>query len=188
MPHTGPTRSLTLAQQEEIHRLRAEGLSFRNIARATGVPAATVQRYVRTPGRRDAWDLDEQPYGPDQHQLAKQALGLKYVDDTFVLSPAHDPFYSGKPAQIRDGQWYGQLWRDLGMPDGGHARRVHYKADAVGALKPDGTVYQNNDADWAYLLGASIPARSLGYLDPEAVTDRRSRGVSANVSAMPIIG
>jgi hypothetical protein len=73
----------------------------------------------------------------------------------------------------------------LGMPDGGHARRVHYRNDALGALKPDGTVYANNDADWKYLLKASAPARYLDHLDAEVVADKRSRGVSVNVEARP---
>lgn len=100
------------------------------------------------------------------------------MTDTNVLSVSRDPFYCGMPAQIRDGQWYGQLWRDLGMPDGTHTRRVHYRAgpDAMQARRPDGTPYLNNDTDWAYLVHCSGMARILGELDPEAVSDKRSGG------------
>ena len=71
------------------------------------------------------------------------------------------------------------------MPDGAHARRVHYKAgpDAMKASKPDGTPYLNNDADWQYLADASVMARILDEVDVEAMADRRSAGVSANVAA-----
>ena len=187
MPRTGRMRGLTREQHEEIHRLRDQGLSFLRIASATGIPPATVARYAGLdpdPDPRGLWDLDEQPYGPVEHALAKKALGLRRVEDTFVLSDHRDPFYAGKPAQIRDAEWYGQLWRDLGMPNGGHTRRVHYRADAVGSLKPDGTVYdRDSDRDWSYLTEASAMARYLRELDVEAMADKRSGGVSANVSA-----
>ena len=184
MPRTGRARSLTTAQHEEILRLREQGLSWNAISSATGIPASTVARYAtRDPDPRDAWDLDRQPYGPGEHALAKQALGLKSVTDTYVLSNNKDPFYAGMPAQVRDAQWFGQLWRDLGMTNGSHPRRVHYKADAMGALKPDGTPYVNNEADWQTLVAASAVARILGEVDVEAVADKRSGGVSANVWA-----
>lgn len=200
MPHGGSRPSLTREQQAELLRRREQGQSWNQIASAMAIPRSTAARYgqfdrdgrrdndrdndrTRTLDRRDAWDLDEQPYGPDQHQLARQALGLRTVKDTYVLSIGRDPFYSGTPAHTRDGQWFGQLWRDLGMPDGSHPRRVHYKADAVGTLKPDGTPYRNNKNDWAYLQAASAKARIMGLVDVEAVADRRSGGVSASVSA-----
>ena len=195
MPYTGRARSLTPEQVDEIHRLREQGLGWRRIAQATGISIPTVRRYGlglhhspgHEPGHRDpapdAWDLDQQPYGPDQHRRARQALGLTRVTDIFALSKIRDPFYCGTPAQARDAQWFGQLWRDLGMPDGTHPRRVHYKADAKGVLKPDGTRYRNNDADWEYLLTCSVMARFLDKVHVEAFTDRRSGGVSANVSA-----
>jgi hypothetical protein len=174
-------RALTAAQQDEIRSLRAQGMSLKDISDATGIPKSTVQRTVTAPDPRDAWDLDRQPYGPAEHRLAKQALGLERVADTFVLTEDADPFYSGTAAHLERARWYGQLWRDLGMPDGGHTRRVHYRAEAVGALKPDGTVYRNTNADWRYLVKASLPARYLDHLDAEAVADKRSRGVSVNV-------
>jgi hypothetical protein len=145
-------RALTSAQQDEVRRLRAQGLSWKAISDATGIPKSTVARVGQAPDPRDAWDLDVQPYGPAEHGLAKQALGLERVSDTFVLSGDADPFYCGTGRHLQGAQWYGQLWRDLGMPDGGHTRRVHYKADSVGALKPDGTRYdRDSDADWGYL-------------------------------------
>jgi len=186
MPRTGRTRSLTPEQVDEIHRLRDQGLSWNQIARATGITRSTVIRYANRdpdPDPRTAWDLDVQPVGPAEHQLAKQALGLRLVDDTYVLSRGADPFYCGMDAQVRDGRWFGRLWQRLKMPRGGHSRGLHYKADAVKAPKPDGTVYVNNDPNWNYLRDAAGPARILGYLDPEAVADKRSRGVSVNVAA-----
>ena len=187
MPHNGRVRSLTTEQVDEIRRLRSEGLGWKLIARATGIPATTVRNYALRdpdPDPRDAWDLDEQPYGPVEHGLAKVALGLSQVEDTYVLSNTRDPFYAGMPAQIRDGRWFAQLWRDLGMTGRPHPRRVHYRADAMQAAKPDGTRYVNSDADWKYLLDASITARILGLVDVEAVADNRSGGVSANVAAI----
>ena len=88
MPHIGRVRSLTPEQVDEIHRLRDQGLGWKLIARATGIPASTARRYAlrEDPDPRDAWDLDRQPYGPVEHGLAKQALGLGQVTDTYVLS------------------------------------------------------------------------------------------------------
>ena len=175
------TRALTRAQQDEVRSLRAQGLSFQDISDATGIPKSTVARTAQAPDPRDAWDLDRQPVGTAEHGLAKQALGLERVEDLYVLSEDNDPFYCGTPAHRMGGRWLGQLWRTLGIPRGGHWRRVHYKADAEKVRKPDGTVYVNNDPDWKYLLKASRWARYLGVLDPEAVADKRSAGVSVGV-------
>jgi hypothetical protein len=185
MPRDGD-RSLTREQHAEIIRLRGEGLSWNAIARATAIPRSTVVRYAAQEPQPDpstVWDLDQQPFGPEEHAAAKRALGLKSVRDLLVLSSQHDPFYCGTPAQVRDARWYGRLWRDLGMTDGDHTRQVHYLADAVGALKPDGTRYTNCEADWRMLLDASAPARYLGDLDAEVVADKRNRAVSDNVTA-----
>ena len=176
-------RALTRAQQDEVRTLRVQGLSWKAISDATGIPKSTVARVGQAPDPRGAWDLDRQPYGPAEHGLVKQALGLERVSDTYVMTEDADPFYSGTAGHLEKGQWFGQLWRDLGMPDGTHTRRVHYKANAVGALKPDGTPYLNNDRDWKYLQKASATARYLGLLDVEALTDKRSRGVSVGVEA-----
>jgi hypothetical protein len=184
--HPGQRRSLNREQHKEIIRLRGEGLGWNRISAIIGAPASTVRNYAsgyEPEPDTEPWDTDEQPYGPGEHKRAAVTLGLGGSGDLIPMSYDKDPFYAGTPAHRTGAQWFGQLWRDLGFPDGAHPRRVHYKADATGVTRPDGTVYRNCATDWGFLQKAAVWARTLGEVDVEAVGDKRGRGVAIHASA-----
>jgi hypothetical protein len=94
-----------------------------------------------------------------------------------VLSAQVDPYRLDTPSGHRDGAWAGQqLTRAFGRNRRTHWRGLHYAIVASGNIrKPDGTVYQNTDSDWTWLVGtAGKAARWLGYIDFERITDNRN--------------
>jgi len=101
--------------------------------------------------------------------------GLR-VGDLIALSEKNDPFYTGRPAEIEQAQWFADLWRRFGYGKGVHLRRVHYQAVSQDPplVKPDGTPYANTDHDWTLLVEAGKYARYLGLVDAGAFVDRRN--------------
>lgn len=94
-----------------------------------------------------------------------------------VLSPQVDPYRLDTPAGHRDGKWAAQqLAKGFGKNRHTHWRGLHYSIVARGNVrKPDGLVYQNNEADWLWLSGnAGKAARWLGYIDFERIIDARN--------------
>ena len=99
------------------------------------------------------------------------------VKDLCVLSPANDPFYTGRPAELKAAQWFASLWERFGYTTGIHLRRVHYQVVSQDppVMRPDsGRPYQNTERDWAYLMSASKYARYLRLVEPDAFVDRRN--------------
>lgn len=124
-------------------------------------------------------------------KMAKEQ-GIK-VNDLIALSSANDPYYVGKPAQLRDAEWFADLWQRFGYGDGIHLRRVHYQAQAqdpgialpvtltwtvkdgpLAGRKQSTDVYINNEPCWAYLTKAAKYARYLGLVDAGSFVDRRN--------------
>ena len=68
------------------------------------------------------------PRGPKAHKDMARQLGIRGNSGTklIALSDGNDPFYKGTPAQIRDAQWFAEIWQRFGYRSGIHLRRVHY--------------------------------------------------------------
>ncbi len=107
-------------------------------------------------------------------QLAKER-GVS-VTELCALAPNNDPFYTGRPAEVKAAEWFADLWQRFGYTTGVHLRRVHYRAvhPPGSVLKPDGTVYENTDTSWKYLCNAGKWARYLNLVSPTAFEDRRN--------------
>jgi hypothetical protein len=98
------------------------------------------------------------------------------VSDLLALAPPNDPFYQDTPGNRRNAQWFAHLWERFDYDQGIHLRRIHYQAISQDPPleKPNGTLYENTTADWAFIQRASKAARYLGYVDPAAFVDRRN--------------
>jgi hypothetical protein len=106
--------------------------------------------------------------------VAKEA-GVR-VGDLCALAPNNDPFYTGRPSEVKAARWFADLWRRFGYTRGVHLRRVHYQIvsqDPV-VLRPDGTPYENTERCWDYLCSAGKWARYLDLVDAAAFKDKRN--------------
>ena len=93
-----------------------------------------------------------------------------------MLTPANDPFNCGGPEQVKQAQWFAAIWSKFMGERSGHLRKCHYKlvSQVEPILKPDGTAYQNTEADWQRLQTWSKFARYLGLVDPRQIVDQRN--------------
>ncbi len=90
-----------------------------------------------------------------------------------VLSSQRDPFRVDTPANHRDAQWLAEQVRDRLGDRTVHLRGLHYVL--LGSIKPDGSQYVNNEANWTWLSEkAAQAARWLGYLAFEQIIDQRN--------------
>jgi hypothetical protein len=127
--------------------------------------------------------LYRHPLGPEEHKLARRALGLDKVDDLLALSPGNDPFYQGGDTHERDAGWFKSLWDGAGALRA-HLRRIHYWALSAVTLRANGeTPHENTDAAWTLLTRSAMRARVLGLIDPETVEDRRNDPAVVNCPA-----
>ncbi len=110
--------------------------------------------------------------------------------DLVALTPQNDPFYAGTPADIRNGQWFSDLWFQFGydrMYGTVHLRRMHYQlvSQSPRVALPDGVLladpsgnktgeYYNTVACWEYLLIAAKAARYLRLVDADKIDDKRA--------------
>ncbi|HEY5985366.1 MAG TPA: zinc ribbon domain-containing protein, partial [Streptosporangiaceae bacterium] len=114
------------------------------------------------------------PWGAEETKQAARMLGLS-TDDLLVISPTVDPFYSGRPADWRDAEWFAGLWQRFGHTTGVHLRRVHYQLLSHPEVAgPGGGQYANTEACFHQLVRAGNKARDLGLVDPLAFEDRRN--------------
>ena len=98
------------------------------------------------------------------------------VTDLLALAQQNDPFYVGTPSRKRDAEWFAAtVWGQHGGP-GSHLRRIHYVliSSAMPIIKPDGTAYENTEADWQYLIRSSLSARYLNSIPFDSFVDRRN--------------
>jgi len=191
---TAISKVAAAAQRERvIAELKADpSRSDRVIAKLAGSSNTTVFRIRQelmgvnpvTQTTAGEWDTDQQPVGPEEHQVARRSMGLGRVDDLLALARDTDPFYYGTPRDWRLAGWFAGLWERHGGP-GAHVRRVHYRATQTeGELKIDGTPYLDKDKQgWADLCAGSQAARILGLVDPEELVDKRTDPVSLQVFA-----
>jgi hypothetical protein len=121
--------------------------------------------------------------GHNGHGALRSVLEIAFEESGFsrsdltVLSPQVDPYRLDTPSGHRDGKWAAQqLAKGFGKNGRTHWRGLHYSIVARGNVKkPDGTTYQNNDADWNWLsANAGKAARWLGYIDFERIKDARN--------------
>ena len=97
------------------------------------------------------------------------------VRDLLALSPPHDPFYVGSSGDLAKAKWIADIYKQMGDPEECHIRRMHYWIVGRAIIvKLDGSVYENTEEDWGYLLGASAKARYLGLIPMESIVDRRN--------------
>lgn len=112
------------------------------------------------------------------------------VKDLIALAPNNDPYYIGKPAEIRNAEWFATLWQQFGYANNIHLRRVHYRTvsqdppiqlpttltwtDKTTGQKHSTTTYQNTDRCWQFLVEAGKSARYLGLVPAEDFIDRRN--------------
>jgi hypothetical protein len=122
-------------------------------------------------------------------QIAKQAGGR--VTDLLALAPKNDPFYVGSPATVEAAKWFRDIWQRANFQGKVHFRRVHYwlvngplhpyplpspltsKDKATGKTLTF-TTYENTERCWEWLQEAGKYARYLGYVSPDAFTDRKN--------------
>src|SRR5262245_774890 len=126
----------------------------------------------------------------DYEALKAMARGIgRSVKDLLALAPGNDPFYAGVAARRRDAEWFAAIWADHGAA-GSHLRRLHYQlvSSTVPICKPDGSAYQNTEADWNTLNTASLAARYLDLVPFDGLVDRRNDEpmiFAANLEADP---
>ena len=108
-------------------------------------------------------------------ELAKEIPGVN-VGDLCALATNNDPFYVGQPAQKAAAEWFADLWQRFGYRSGVHLRRVHYQVVSQDPpmSRPDGKLYENTLASWAYLCNAGKYARYLNLVDPRSFEDHRN--------------
>ena len=106
------------------------------------------------------------------------------VTDLCALAPGNDPFYTGRPSEVKAARWFADLWHQFGYTRGVHLRRVHYRivSQDPPVSMPDGTPYENTDRCWVYLCNAGKWARYLDMVDPAAFVDRRNPEAVVNAS------
>ena len=98
------------------------------------------------------------------------------IADLCALAPNNDPFYTGRPSEVKAARWFADLWQRFGYTDGVHLRRVHYRivSQDPPVSRPDGTPYENTDRCWNYLCNAGKWARYLDLVDAAAFVDKRN--------------
>lgn len=99
------------------------------------------------------------------------------IPDLLAMASQNDPFYI-MPAQVKQAEWFAELWTRLDIPYGAHLRRIHYKLisqpEDHPVLMVDGRPYGNTEKCWQYLGAASKAARCLSLVDPTAFEDKRN--------------
>ena len=107
---------------------------------------------------------------------ASRDSGLR-LDDLTVLSAKKDPFRLDTPKGHRLAQWFkewfSQLYSSTAIV---HLRGFHYVLVSHGSVeKPDGTLYENSDDDFKWLIDeAAKAARWLGYVGFDRIKDQKN--------------
>jgi hypothetical protein len=114
----------------------------------------------------------------DYLALKELAAGTgQSVQKLLALDKKNDPFYCGTESQLRDAEWFAEIFKSFGFSDGVHLRRIHYRiiSDKGTTLRPDNRKpYENTDDCWNYLVSASKAGRYLGLVDPASFVDKRN--------------
>lgn len=130
-------------------------------------------------------------------EIRAQGLGIK-VSDLVTLAPKNDPFYAGAPAQMRDGEWFANLYNRLTATIEGsavHLRRMHYLIlelpdedrrlpVPLSTGNIDLVYYENYERCWDYLREAAKSARYLNLVPIDAFVDNRAKEVTFSFYAL----
>jgi hypothetical protein len=94
------------------------------------------------------------------------------VASLLALAPQNDPFYADMPSRKRDAERLADLWNRFRFHNA-HIRRIHYTfvSQDPKIVTPRGSVYENTDDCWKYLVSASGSARHLRFVPPAAFVD-----------------
>lgn len=105
-------------------------------------------------------------------ELAKQK-GLR-VRDLLALSEGHDPFYVGRPKEIKMAEWAATIYRIFNRKPF-HVRGLHYWAvSQPNMLSWNGEPYLNTTRCWGDVTLAVKYARYLGMIPHDAIVDRKN--------------
>lgn len=112
-------------------------------------------------------------YNQIKAEAKEQGISIK---DLCALSPGNDPFYTGRPSEIAQAEWFQAQWNDLGFSSGVHLRRMHYALVSQDPPIPrhDGRSYENTQRCWDYLCSAGKYARYLNLISPDQFIDKRN--------------
>jgi hypothetical protein len=143
---------------------------------ASGGRHGGLVRSLRLPPIQDGATVtaDRHPRGPEELKAAARELGCRSMTDLLALARKNDPFMFGGPADLRDAEWFADLWSEFGYTRGVHLRRVHYQVFSTRGRTATGEQYENTSKCWDDLNGAAKAARYLGLVDAEAFTDARN--------------
>jgi hypothetical protein len=106
-------------------------------------------------------------------QWGRDESGLSMSGLT-VLSAQRDPYRLATDAHRRNADWLAEAIEKVGIVNPIHLRGLHYRL--VGSAKlPDGSHYNNTDANWLFLSErAALAARFLGTVDFDLIQDNRN--------------
>ncbi|MBA3873379.1 MAG: hypothetical protein H0X30_29960 [Anaerolineae bacterium] len=113
----------------------------------------------------------------NQETIKKAAkLAKKPIGDFIVLAHHRDPYYVGTPTDIKNAEWFANIWQRAGYLSGAHLRRVHYwiVSQRQVILMPDGLPYENTEKCWEGLGKASMKARYLGMVNIADILDNKN--------------
>lgn len=98
------------------------------------------------------------------------------LGELLVLAPQNDPFNTGSDTQVKQAEWFADLWRRFGFGSGVHLRRVHYRliSQEMPPKMHNGKPYENTEQCWGYLNQAGKYARYLNLVSAGAFDDRRN--------------
>jgi hypothetical protein len=117
--------------------------------------------------------LDDTPLNHAEMKALAESLG-RPLNTLEVLR--RDPFCADSPARLRDATWFAELWQRFDISHGTHMRRIHYLLVSQNppVLTPSGTPYVNSADCVGLLERASLDARYLNLVPPDAMVDRRN--------------
>jgi hypothetical protein len=159
------------------------GATQLDVAKQYGLSPHSVGRHVRGkhPRAEILAEIGEEPSLPSHEWIQRhaRARGIP-VAELFVLKSQSDPFYCGSPTDVKQAEWFTEIWhrfnKGLGDDEKKHLRYLHYRC-VVSEEPPlwlDGTEYQNTEDDWEKLKRYSRPARWLGLVEAELFEDKRN--------------
>ncbi len=129
-------------------------------------------------------------------------LGV-HVDDLIALTNKYDPFYAGRPSDVKKAKWAKRIWDwtlkvwetkrydllALGYHVGEkpHARGIHYLyfTGHPNPKLPNGTPYLGTEKNWKTLVESLAKAKVLGLIPFGYMTDKKHPEVVENLRRTP---
>jgi hypothetical protein len=76
----------------------------------------------------------------------RKLLGLKNLNELFVLAASNDPYGKGRASHEQQTTWFADLWEERGFTSGVRLRRFHYWALVVNRADYERSIPQLNDS------------------------------------------